>query len=133
MPSSKVSSARVAAATAVHGLVGWALCGAAMGASLKMTTLGNALVIHALAAPIIFAGVSFAYYHRSDSWRPVRTAVAFLGCVVVMDVLVVALLLERSFAMFGSILGTWLPFSLIFLSTWLTGLAVRRRVHRSPA
>jgi hypothetical protein len=29
---------------------------------------------------------------------------------------------EKSFAMFASIIGTWLPFSLIFLSTFLTSL-----------
>jgi hypothetical protein len=50
-----------------------------------------------------------------------------------MDVLVVAFLVERSFAMFGSIVGTWLPILLIFLSTWWTSLAVHRHVHRSPA
>jgi hypothetical protein len=30
-------------------------------------------------------------------------------------------LVERSFAMFGSILGTWIPFGLIFITTYLTG------------
>jgi hypothetical protein len=32
------------------------------------------------------------------------------------------LLVERSFAMFRRVLGTWLPFALIFLSTSLTGV-----------
>ena len=35
------------------------------------------------------------------------------GKVVVLDILIVALLIERSFEMFTSILGTWLPFLLI--------------------
>jgi hypothetical protein len=32
--------------------------------------------------------------------------------------------------MFASTLGTWIPFGLIFVSTWLTGLLVRARHHR---
>jgi hypothetical protein len=39
-----------------------------------------------------------------------------------MDVLVVALMIERSFEMFASPLGTWIPFALIFLSSWITGI-----------
>jgi hypothetical protein len=35
---------------------------------------------------------------------------------------VVALLIERSFKMFESIVGTWPPFLLIFISTWWTGV-----------
>jgi hypothetical protein len=62
------------------------------------------------------------------SWSPIRTAAAFLGVVVVMDVFVVALLIKRNFEMFKGVLGTWLPFLLIFVSTWWTGLAVRRAV-----
>jgi hypothetical protein len=38
-----------------------------------------------------------------------------------MDLFIVALLIEKSFAMFKSILGTWLPFTLIFLATYFTG------------
>jgi hypothetical protein len=52
----------------------------------------------------------------------------FLSAAVFMDTFVVAILIERSFRMFQSIVGTWLPFGLVFLSTWWTGLAVRRAV-----
>jgi len=38
-----------------------------------------------------------------------------------LDVLVVALLTERSFAMFASPSGTWLPLALIVAATWITG------------
>ena len=98
---------------------------------MKVTTLEAALILHALAAPVIFAALSLIYFRRLDSWSPLRTAAAFLGIVVVMDVFVVALLVERSFEMFESILGTWLPFLLIFFATWWTGLAVRRAAHRA--
>jgi hypothetical protein len=104
-----------------------------MGVGMKVTTLEVALVLHAIAAPVIFTCISLAYFHRVDSWAPLHAAAAFLGVVVVMYVFVVALLIERSFEMFGSMLGTWLPFILIFTSAWWTGLAVRRASHRAAA
>jgi len=120
------ASTKGAAVAVTHGLVGWGLCGATMGMGMKVTTLGTALFIHALAAPVIFTALSLVYFRRWGSWSPLRTAAVFLGVVAAMDVLVVALLIERSFEMFTSVLGTWLPFLLIFVSTWWTGLAVRR-------
>ena len=98
---------------------------------MKVTTLEAALILHALAAPVIFTAVSLVYFQRLRAWSPLRTAAAFLAVVVTMDVFVVALLIERSFEMFESILGTWLPFVLIFISTWWTGLTVRRAAHRA--
>lgn len=131
MPSAGVASTKGVAVAITHGLVGWVLCGATMSVGMKVTTLEVALILHALAAPVIFAALSLLYFHRLGSWSPLRTAAAFLGVVVVMDVFVVALLIERSFKMFASILGTWLPFVLIFISTWWTGLAVRRAAHQA--
>jgi len=133
MLSAKVTTIKGTAIVVIHGLVGWGLCGATMSVGMKLTTLESALVLHAIAAPIIFTGLSLVYFQRFGSWAPFRTAAAFLGIVVVMDVFVVALLIERSFEMFESILGTWLPFLLIFTSTWWTGLAVSRAAHRPAA
>jgi len=110
--------------TIAHGLIGWALCGATMGISMAATTIGNALLIHAAAAPLIFAVIALVYFRRFRAWSPLTTAVTFLTVVIAMDFFVVALLIEKSFAMFRSILGTWLPFLLIFLSSWWTGSMV---------
>jgi hypothetical protein len=41
------------------------------------------------------------------------------------------LMINRSFEMFLSPIGTWIPFGLIFLSTYLTGLWVKSR-SREP-
>jgi hypothetical protein len=49
-----------------------------------------------------------------------QDALIFTGFVIFMDVFVVAMLVNKSFAMFSSILGTWLPFGLIFFSVWIT-------------
>ena len=116
-------------------LVGWALCAATMGIGMAVVGLPEALVIHAVAAPIIFAGISVVYFRRFAHAKPLTIAAAFVAIVVFMDVLVVAMLVQRSFAMFTSFLGTWLPFLLIFVSTFLTGAVVRRekRAKEEPS
>ncbi len=80
-----------------------------------------ALVIHAVAAPIIFAVVTSFYFKKYDLTTPLETAALFVGFVVLLDFVVVALLINKSLAMFGNVLGTWIPFALIFISTYYTG------------
>lgn len=109
-----------------HGLVGWGLCGVTMGVAMSVTTLKSALIIHAVAAPAIFVGISSVYFRRFASASPLRTAAQFLAVVIAMDFLIVALLIQRSFKMSTSALGTWLPFLFIFVATWWTGAAIRR-------
>lgn len=105
----------------MYAVMGWALCGATMWAGMALTSLAAALWIHLSAAPLIFAGLSGVYFRRRRRATPVQAAAAFTLIVIVLDGTVVALLIERSFAMFSSILGTWLPFILIFTSTWAAG------------
>ncbi len=112
--------ARKAAVILVFAFVGWALCGAIMGIGQVVTTIENTLIAHAIGAPIIFAGLTFVYMKRYAFTTPLQTAIVFLGFVVFMDVFVVALLVIKSFEMFASLIGTWIPFALIFLSTYLT-------------
>ena len=114
-------------------LVVWAACAAVMFAGMALTSLNAALIIHALAAPVIAAIVSWFYFKRFHYTSPVETAVFFTAAVILLDVFVVALLVEKSFAMFGSILGTWIPFALIFLATYLTGRLVERSSAKSTA
>jgi len=59
-----------------------------------------------------------------------QTAGAFLGVVVALDLFLVAPIFETSYAMFSSVLGTWIPFVLIFAATYLTG---RFTSPKSPA
>lgn len=106
--------------------VGWAICGAVMGIGRTVTSLENTLVIHAVAAPIVFGTLSLIYFKRFSYTTPLQTAIAFLAFVVFMDTFLIALFVEKSFAMFASTLGTWIPFALIFLSTYFTGLYLER-------
>jgi hypothetical protein len=107
-----------------HAFVGWFLCAATMGIGMAVATLQTTLIIHAIGAPVFFALVSLLYFRRFHYTSPLLTAVIFVGFVMIVDFLVVALLINRSLSMFGSWLGTWLPFVLIFSSTLLTGTLV---------
>ena len=100
-----------------------------MAVGMKLGSLRSALIVHAVAAPVIFSAVSTSYFRRSRSLSPIQGAAAFLAVVVFSDLVVVATLIGRSFAMLRSVLGTWLPFVLIFTSSWWTGRVVRRTVR----
>jgi hypothetical protein len=108
----------------IHVFVGWALCFATMGIGMAVTSLEKALIIHAIGAPIFFFIVSLFYFKRFNFTTPLKTAIIFVGFVITVDFLVVALLINKSLDMFASLLGTWIPFALIFSSTYLTGLYV---------
>ena len=105
-----------------HAFVGWALCATTMGIGMAITSLQNTLIAHAIGAPIFFAVVSLVYFRKFNYTAPLQTALIFVGFVIVVDFFVVALLINKNLEMFTSLLGTWVPFALIFTSTYLTGL-----------
>jgi hypothetical protein len=109
------------AALIAHGLVGWAACGVLMGVLLATVSEPTAIIGHAVGAPIIFAAVTAHLFLRSGGRRPIMVAGVFTAIVVALDALIVAGLIQRSFAMFSSALGTWVPFALIFVSVFVTG------------
>jgi hypothetical protein len=105
-----------------HAFVGWALCAATMGIGMATTSINNALIIHAIGAPIFFMIISLIYFKKFNYTTPLRTATIFVSFVIIVDFFIVALLINKSLDMFASLLGTWIPFVLIFTSTYLTGL-----------
>jgi hypothetical protein len=115
------------AVIAAHALVLWVLCGALMFAGMSVAPLEYALIIHAIGAPIIAGLVAWVYFKQFHYTTPLVTAFLFVGLVIFMDVFVVALLIEQSFAMFTSFIGIWLPFTLIFTATYLTGRSMMIR------
>jgi hypothetical protein len=106
----------------VHAFIGWALCAATISIGMAITSTENALIIHAIGAPVFFTVVSLVYFRKFNYTTPFQTAIIFLGFVITVDFFVVALLINRSMNMFASLLGTWIPFALIFISTFVTGL-----------
>ena len=107
-----------------HGFVGWALCGAVMGISLAITSEKRAIVLHALAAPVIFGLLSWSYFTWFGYTDPVVTAAVFVSLVIAMDFFVVAALILGNYEMFRSFAGTWLPFILIAVATLVVGYFV---------
>ena len=53
--------------------------------------------------------------------------------MIAVDFFVVALVINRSLEVFASVLGTWLPFALIFTSTYLTGLYLVKSMRHNRA
>ena len=112
-----------------HAFAGWFLCAATMGIGMAVTTAQTTLIVHAVGAPLYFALVSWIYFTRFRYTSPLVTAAVFVGFVILVDFFVVALLVLQSLAMFGSWLGTWLPFVLIFGSTLMTGTIIKARAR----
>jgi hypothetical protein len=103
------------------------LCAATMGIGMAVWPLNTALSVHAVAAPVFFTIISLVYFTKFNFTAPLQTASIFTGFVIVVDFFVVALLINKSLDMFTSLIGTWIPFALIFTATYLTGLVVRRK------
>ncbi|MFC2055402.1 hypothetical protein ACFLV7_14065 [Chloroflexota bacterium] len=106
----------------VHAFIGWALCAATMGIGMATMSVDSALIVHAIGAPIFFTIISLVYFNKFNYTPPLQTALIFVSFVIVVDFFVVALMINQSLDMFASLLGTWIPFALIFTSTYVTGL-----------
>lgn len=113
-----------------HAFVGWALCTATMVIGMATMSLESALIVHAIGAPIFFTAISLIYFNKFNFTTPLQTALIFVSFVIVVDFFVVALMINQSLEMFASLLGTWIPFALIFTSTYVTGLLTVRRSGR---
>jgi uncharacterized integral membrane protein len=101
---------------------------------LRIVSLGWALAIHAFAAPLVFHLLSWRCFRAWGAGDPVPTAVTWTIVVALLDFVVVAGAIQRSFTMFASFSGTWLPLALVFLATWITGeviayVAPPQRLH----
>ena len=110
----------------IHMLLGWALCGTVIGIGRSITSMEKTLIIHAIAVPIIIGVISFIYFRFFNYTRPFITALLFMVFAMFMDATIIAPFVEKSFVMFQSMLGTWIPFLLFFLSTFTTGLIVNK-------
>ena len=111
-----------------HAVLGWAYCGALIGVGRQFLPMPAVLVLHAIGAALGFALLSWVYHRHFGFTRPLVTAIVFLAVVMTLDVFLVAMLIERSFDMFRSLIGTWLPFGLIFAVTYGVG---RNTINRS--
>lgn len=109
----------------------WAFCGALIGVGRQVMSMDATLIMHAIGAPIGAALSAGLYFHYYGFTGPLATATIFVGAALMLDFFVVALLIEKSFDMFSSILGVWLPQVLIFSATYLTGRLMQSSVPGS--
>ncbi len=102
----------------------WGACGGVIGVGRKLWSLDTTLRVHLLAAPIFAFLVAVAHRELAPQFNPLLRAAALTIIVMSLDALVVAPLFERSYAMFRSVVGTWLPFLAIFAAAWAAGVVV---------
>ena len=105
----------------LFAFTGWAVCGGIVMGGRLIMSMQATLIAHAVGAPLVFGILAFIYHRLVPGTSPVGLAAMFLGFVLFMDVFVVALLIEKSFEMFLSPLGTWIPLTLNFLTVWVVG------------
>ena len=105
-------------------LVLWGACGTVMAVGRRLWSLDKTLRVHLIAAPTFGFLVSAVHKLLAPQFGALPRAAAITGVVVTLDVLVVAPLFERSYAMFRSAIGTWLPFLAILLASWAAGILV---------
>jgi hypothetical protein len=108
----------------IYAFIGWALCAAIIGIGFQITSEQNTLIVHALSVPVIFGLISRFYFKKFHQVSPMQMAFVCLGFALFMDLFLVAMIIKKSYAMFSSVLGTWIPFLLIFLSTYFVGKEV---------
>jgi hypothetical protein len=105
---------------------GWLLCGLAMAGLRLATGIAVAIWLHLAIAAIVFFVVAVFYWNDPEHLPPLPTAAVFVVTVVALDALIVAPFFEKSFAMFRSALGTWVPFAAIFFSSLLAARLLSR-------
>jgi hypothetical protein len=105
-------------------LVPWGACGGIMTVGRRLWTLDTALRVHLIAAPIIAFFLAALHKVLVAGFDPTLRAAVMTGLVIALDAAVVAPMFERSYAMFRSTIGTWLPFAAIFLASWAAGVVM---------
>ncbi len=103
-------------------LVLWGACGAVIAVGRGLWSLDTTLRVHLIAAPIIAFLVAAAHKALAPEFDPLLRAATITIIVMLLDALVVAPVFERSYAMFRSFIGTWLPFVAIFAACWAAGV-----------
>ncbi len=115
-----------------YGFFGATLSGAFMTASLRLVGLTPTLVLHAFLAPALFTFLAVRYFKARGARDPLPTAIAWTSIVIALDLLLAGGI-ERSFEMFRSFAGAWLPYCSVFIVTWITGFVISTMPWPKPA
>jgi hypothetical protein len=126
-------SLRKAFVLLTHALVVWIVCGATIGIGRTVLTPDATLGVHAVVAPAVSALAAFFYAKRFNYTPPLQTALPFVVFALVADAGLVAPVFEKSYAMFASVWGTWIPYRNTMhppLSIWELR-ELRRKLHEA--
>jgi hypothetical protein len=74
----------------LHGLVGWAICGATIGVGRQVVSMDTTLLIHAAVAPLAFGLLTWLFFRWFPKYSGLAVALTMLSVVVVLDALSVA-------------------------------------------
>lgn len=110
----------------IHAIVIYFVCFAVMGASIATFDIDTALVVHAVAAPFVSATFAYIYFKKFNYSSPFMTALAIVITVILLDFFLTATIILQDYAMFYSLIGTWIPFALIFIGALVVGIYVER-------
>jgi menaquinone-dependent protoporphyrinogen oxidase len=116
------SPARSVRRLVAHAALGWVLFAGIVGGLLDVTSLAVAKALLVIAAPALFTAIAVHYFHARGAREPLPTALVMVSLVALLDALIVAGVAQGGFEMFGNFAATWLPYLLIFLAVWMTGL-----------
>jgi hypothetical protein len=131
---SALQRSRVAVGPALRwGVVGWIACGLVFALARALFGVDAAIVIHLLAAPVIGATVTVLLWKHPRHPGVAGTAATLVGTAALLDAILVAPFLERSFAMFASVAGTWIPLALIFAASAATAGRLSRAAAAQAA
>ena len=108
-------------AVVLFGLIGWVLTELAFYIGKPMVGNYLAILIHFVLSPLIFIILSYIYFRYINMTGSLITAAIIAAILILLDLTVVALFIEKSYWMFFNVMATWMPFLLIFLSVFLTG------------
>ena len=111
----------------LFAFIGWAICAAIMGIGMSIFSIETTLIIHLIIGPLAFAILSVIYHKWFNYTKPLLTAIIFVAFVIIVDFFLVALVINKNLDMFRSMIGTWIPFILIFIVTLITGLIINKK------
>jgi hypothetical protein len=128
---SALQRSRVAVGPALRWAVaGWMACGLVFALARAAFGVNAAVAIHLLAAPAIGAAAALFLWTHPRHPGVAGTAAVLAGTPALLDAVVVAPFLERSFGMFASLAGTWIPLALIFAASAATAALLSRPAAR---
>ncbi len=108
----------------LHAFANWVLCASTVGIGRSIISMENTLIIHLFAAPLFAAAISYVYFKKFNYTSPWATAIIFLAFTFVVDFFIIAPFVENSYEMFSDFMLIWIPWTLAFVSVYLTGRLV---------